>query len=415
MNASHSSPMNMSHSVGSLGGVDVDALVQRPSWYSGAPTEHIHSAIVRDELLDAIASLDLARIQDLARRMRNRGMAREHGAASSVLTLLGPQHARRREMMEGKGISPSRAGYGYGDDDAGGNGGGDNGGDDSGYDDDAGSDAVRRAEAAAASAAKAAAAAITAAAAAMAATKATNVANAEGSAAAAAADAAAADAADDADADVNVNVNAAEPPPSPDKPCLQCQGERERCEASEEASRRTQLEAQERLDEATRLGEEQQIAMEVLQREADEARRRHEEQGRALEHEKRARGEGDAALEAEQARSMSGEIDLAATRKEHTSMGRALTLMQAEKERLAEELVEAEAVFRRLTQVRIRVHHIQFSLRRWEVELVWCVPATELKTGSRPMHHTLSTYSASTLYTIHHIQLSDGLTHTCMA
>ena len=82
--------MNMSHSVGSLGGVNVDALVQRPSWYSGAPTEHIHSAIVRDELLDAIASLDLARIQDLARRMRNRGMAREHGAASSVLTLLGP-------------------------------------------------------------------------------------------------------------------------------------------------------------------------------------------------------------------------------------------------------------------------------------------------------------------------------------
>ena len=386
--------MNMSHSVGSLGGVDVDALVQRPSWYSGAPTEHIHSAIVRDELLDAIASLDLARIQDLARRMRNRGMAREHGAASSVLTLLGPQHARRREMMEGKGISPSRAGYGYGDDDAGGNGGGDNGGDDSGYDDDACSDAVRRAEAAAASAAKAAAAAITAAAAAMAATKATNVANAEGSAAAAAADAAAADAADDADADVN--VNAAEPPPSPDKPCLQCQGERERCEASEEASRRTQLEAQERLDEATRLGEEQQIAMEVLQREADEARRRHEEQGRALEHEKRARGEGDAALEAEQARSMSGEIDLAATRKEHTSMGRALTLMQAEKERLAEELVEAEAVFRRLTQVRIRVHHIQFSLRRWEVELVWCVPATDA--GSRPMHHTP--------YTIHHTPYS---------
>ena len=394
--------MNMSHSVGSLGGVDVDALVQRPSWYSGAPTEHIHSAIVRDELLDAIASLDLARIQDLARRMRNRGMAREHGAASSVLTLLGPQHARRREMMEGKGISPSRAGYGYGDDDAGGNGGGDNGRDDSGYDDDAGSDAVRRAEAAAASAAKAAAAAITAAAAAMAATKATNVANAEGSAAAAAADAAAADAADDADADVN--VNAAEPPPSPDKPCLQCQGERERCEASEEASRRTQLEAQERLDEATRLGEEQQIAMEVLQREADEARRRHEEQGRALEHEKRARGEGDAALEAEQARSMSGEIDLAATRKEHTSMGRALTLMQAEKERLAEELVEAEAVFRRLTQVRIRVHHIQFSLRRWEVELVWCVPATELKTGSRPMHHTS--------YTIHHIYSVERRPHT---
>ena len=341
--------MNMSHSVGSLGGVNVDALVQRPSWYSGAPTEHIHSAIVRDELLDAIASLDLARIQDLARRMRNRGMAREHGAASSVLTLLGPQHARRREMMEGKGISPSRAGYGGGDDD----------------DDDAGSDAVNRAEAAAASAAKAAAAAIAAAAAATAATKATKatkVADAEGSTAAAAVDA--------ADADADVSVNTAEPPPSPDKPCMQCQGERERCEASEEASRRTQLEAQERLDEAMRLGEEQQIAMEVLQREADEARRRHEEQGRALEHEKRARSEGDAALEAEQARSMSGEIDLAATRKEHTSMARALTLMQAEKERLAEEVVEAEAVFRRLTQVRIRVHHIQFSLRRWEAELV---------------------------------------------